>query len=127
MPVSNGQQIQYDIPYFEDQCADVLAAYPQTRNDDAILAVFVWWKFYNEELIYSGDKKSETTAQKGQWLVPLERISFLPSESDISRVRRKLNEQGQFLATDSIVIARRAKQAKVEKEINSPNWDKIFT
>jgi hypothetical protein len=100
----------------------ILRDYPQTRENDVTLAVYVWWKFYRYFLEWEGDASTEGDPQKGRWIVPLEKVPHLPSESDLSRIRRKFNELGLYKATDPAVIARRSRERKVRGTINTSEW-----
>lgn len=106
-------------PSLRSQVEGVLTAQPATRNSDIDLTMWVWYTHYKEKLEWQ-----EAIGQReGRWIVSLSNVRLLPSEDKISRIRRKLQEDGQYPATDPVVIARREKENKVRSTIKTSNWD----
>lgn len=79
-----------------DQVEWALKVWIDARNDDCVLTQLVWKKFYCDYL--RSDEFGEAT------MLPLQNLKKVPSQDAISRVRRKFNEQGQYLPTDPKII-----------------------
>lgn len=94
----------------------VLQKYPQTSNSDVELTLYVWWDFYRS-LIKDVD---------GEKCIPMRLIRELPSEDDMSRIRRKFNEMGKYKATDATVIKRREREKNVESTIKTKDWSQYL-
>ena len=76
-----------------DKVAYCLKNAPATRNSDKSLTIAVWIKFYPHLL---NDKKS----------VELVKLFELPSQDAISRVRRKIQEQGLYPPSLEVALKR---------------------
>ncbi len=68
----------------------VLKKYPETRNCDLVLTKMVWLEWYREFLV-------------GEAL-PLRNLKLVAREDHISRIRRKIQEYGEFLPTIESVV-----------------------
>jgi len=94
----------------EKQVRHVLFEQPETRNCDKELMIGVWKAFYKRFLY------------EDQW-VSLAHITELPGLDSIARIRRKVQEAGDYLPTDEKIARRRAQQAlKVRKNIHTPYY-----
>jgi len=92
----------------KDEVTNVLRDYPATRNDDALLALYVWWRRMPDAFRQIDNK----------WYIEVSSItSGLPREDNIKRIRAFIqNEERQYLPTDLYVLAKRAKRADNWKE-----------
>lgn len=81
---------------------EILAKVEATRNSDVYLTLLVWYSYYRDELKQIEDK----------WYVSFDALQYLPTESKIGRVRRKIQESGKYPPTDPKV----AKERKWEEE-----------
>lgn len=87
---------------------EMLEKYPATRNSDVFLTLTIWHQFYNDQLRQIDDKI----------FVDFYAIQFLPTESAIGRVRRKIQESGKFPPT-SLAVA-------MERKWNEEEWRKAM-
>lgn len=102
----------------KDKVEATLKNYPQTRNSDVELTLFLWVTFYQEHLEWQ---------QEGErWVVDLKMVSRLPSEDKIARFRRKFQELDMYSATDPVVLERRNREKKVKATIVTPHWSEAF-
>lgn len=81
----------------------VLRGSEKARNSDIELTLLVWWSFYQHLVV----------EHEGRKMVALADIRNLPHEDAISRIRRKFQENGDYEATDPVVIERRRKEGRV--------------
>ena len=81
----------------------VLQGSEKARNSDIELTLLVWWSFYKHLVV----------EHEGRKMVALSDIRTLPHEDAISRIRRKFQENGDYEATDPVVIERRSKERRV--------------
>ena len=88
----------------KDHVESVLRDFPDTRNSDVTLTLYVW-------LRVGGDKVFEIDGKEGKF-IRLKDIIGLPSEDKVSRIRRKFQEENKYPATDPIVIQKRSKERK---------------
>lgn len=79
----------------------MLAKYPQTRESDQLLTLYIWAYYYPDKI---------TKDSEGRKLVRLVDILELPREDNVKRIRAKFNEAGKYLPKQAVVIKRR-KQA----------------
>lgn len=87
---------------------NVLIEYPNTRNDDALLTLYVWWR----------ENPDAFREINEQWYVSTSAITKELSREDIiKRIRAFIqNEEGLYLPTDPIVLKKRMKRANNWKE-----------
>jgi len=92
----------------KEEVTNVLTDYPDTRNNDALLAVYVWWK----------RKPSSFKKIEDRWYVDITSVANeLPREDAIKRIRAHIqNDKKQFLPTDNSILAKRAKRASNWRE-----------
>ena len=78
-----------------------LEIHPETRNCDIALTCSVWKEFYGEHLAYA-DFNSRAP-YRGKFFVELEKLSILPREDHIRRIREIIqNKEGRYLPTINI-------------------------
>lgn len=85
----------------KDHVESVLRDLPDTRNSDVTITLYVW-------LRVGGDRVFEIDGKEGKF-IRLKDIIGLPSEDKVSRIRRKFQEEGKYVATDPEVLRRRQK------------------
>lgn len=101
----------------KQQVEEILRDFPQTRDNDRSLVAYLWCTFYSHLLIKPTEKHG--------WQLPIEKIFELPSYDLITRIRRKIQESGQYPATNPVIIERRRKkEKKIHDGINSQQWEK---
>lgn len=61
----------------------ILKEYPDSRNDDILLAQLLWVQYY-QHLLFKNDS--------GKWSIRLATLHELPKNSAIERIRRQLTE-----------------------------------
>ncbi len=76
----------------------ILRDYPQTRSSDKLLLLYVW---HNMGLILTEKQ--------------MEKFMDMPSTETIRRIRQKIQENGQYLATDRIRRERHIKSLEVQQ------------
>lgn len=82
-----------------DKIEKVLQDVPDSRNDDIILTLEIWRRYYSNFLY---------TAKDGNMYVKLDNIKFLPREDHIKRIRAKIqNEYFKYLPTKISVAEQR--------------------
>ncbi len=95
----------------EQRVRHTLENSPHTRNSDKALMVALWRDFYGEFI------------ENNEW-VNLKDITNLPGLDGISRIRRKVQESGEYMPTEEKVARQRARQAgEVRENINSPAYE----
>lgn len=89
----------------KDQVKNILIEFPETRNSDIALTIYIWQKFYGVE-----DS------------IDLSRLYELPSQDNIKRVRAFIqNEQGLYLPTDpEIMRVRGIKEQEWKQDMGYP-------
>lgn len=94
-------------PYrkLKDQALYCLQKYPLTRNCDTKLTNAIWVEFYPSKL----------RNVEGEWLLPLLSRYDMPSQDAVSRIRRKIQESGQYIPTDDKVLLKRRIRAEQVK------------
>lgn len=84
----------------KQQVENLLRDTPQTRNDDVLLTLFVWQRYYGVEQT-----------------IDVQDLFKLPREDNIKRIRATIqNDEGRYLPTDPSVIKKR--------RINEEKWRK---
>jgi len=81
-----------------------LEKHPKTRNSDMLLTRAVWHEFHN----------SKGFMHNGRMAHYDDDLMDLPREDEVSRIRRKVTENGEYLPTDPEVYKQR--------KINEINW-----
>ena len=94
----------------------VLSKNEQARNSDKIL-IELYWKTWDRKFIAENDA--------GDWVL-LRNMVYLTSPESIRRCRQKFQEEGQYPATDPVVIERRNKEKGVRFTINKENFDRYL-
>ena len=74
--------MQHDTSTLRGRVSYCLERYPETRDNDVVLTVALWRTFYSHRI--QGD------------MVRLEDVLQLPREDQISRIRRKFQEDGFY-------------------------------
>lgn len=77
----------------------VLREQPGTRDDDALLTLYVWQLVAPERL-------KDMPGQEGKWIRAKD-VLDLPKEDHISRIRRWFQERGQYPTTNPDVARKR--------------------
>jgi hypothetical protein len=77
----------------------VLREQPSTRDDDALLTLWVW-------LEVAPDKMEAIPGREGKW-VKARNILDLPKEDHVSRIRRWFQERGQYPTTNPYIARKR--------------------
>ena len=85
---------------WESKVIYILEKFPFTRNSDELLYLMLIKIYYPDIL------KKLGVAALHKW-IPEKLAEELPKFETISRIRRKLNEQGLYLPTDPEVLRRR--------------------
>lgn len=85
------------IKNFKKEVENVLRDYPETRNSDIALMVILWKKIYPHKIVLSKNMNL---------CVELYNLEELPRESEIGRIRRKIQEK-MYLPTDEKVARAR--------------------
>lgn len=88
---------------------NILEFVPKTRNSDIELLIIYWQK--------AGVNLSNEQIQK---------IKELPSPDTLTRIRRKIQENGEFPASKSVEDARFAKFKQVKQNIKSEDAEKLL-
>jgi len=83
-----------------------LKDHPKTRDDDAVLTMFIWYLYHQDKLFLKDDI----------WCVELQKIKELPREDACKRYRAKFNENDKYLSEDIRVLKRRKQLDKVWKK-----------
>lgn len=91
----------------KDKVKVILRNYPDTRNSDKLL-VEQYWKTW--------DKDSIASNEYGDWVL-LSNLIKMTNPNTIIRARQKINEEGEFLATEEIVKFRRKREKLVRNSI----------
>ena len=97
------QKFLANLKHLKDRVEYILAKFPFTRNSDELLYLMLLKVFYPDVL-----KKLGVASLHGYF--PEDLASQLPKFETVSRVRRKLNEQGLYLPTDLEVLERRKRK-----------------
>lgn len=79
---------------------NVLKAYPETRNSDKKLIMYVWKLYHDKDFMQDAG---------GKWWIDVDAIMDMPSPESIRRSRQTLQELGMYPATDPEVIKKRQK------------------
>jgi len=87
----------------------LLEEYPESRNDDRYLFV-LYWRTVDEI------KDSSKTVIS---FIPFEEIKRATSPETITRARRKIQENGEYLPTDPKVLDIRMKRSEAMRKIMS--------
>lgn len=85
----------------------ILSEVPKSRDSDVVLTCYLWINFYGEFI-----KKDKDGVA---WL-RLRDMPKLPSEDQIGRIRRKVQEEGRFLPTSKEVALQRGISEEVWKD-----------
>src|SRR3990167_9348170 len=94
-----------------------LEIHPETRNCDIALTCSIWKEFYREHLTYADFNSGPP--YRGKLVVELEKLSILPREDHIKRIRAVIqNKEGQYLPTIWDVAKQRG--------INEEKWKKAL-
>lgn len=100
-----------------DQVKTILREHPATRSDDKKLIVALWWQFNNTSF-----KKHE-----GEYLVNVKDIVYkFPTPESITRCRRKIQEEGMYLADKGTQEQRKDRDDNIRGSINGYNWEENF-
>jgi len=83
----------------------VLRSHPETRDDDALLTLWVWQLVAPARLV-------DFPGQQGKWIRAKD-VLDLPKEDHVSRIRRWFQERGQYPTTNPD-IARKRRQSEDE-------------
>ncbi len=107
----------------KEKVKQILQKYPETRNCDISLTVYLWFEFYPEKINKLEEYLKEAFKSPGaRFTVKSVLIAFLRSvinEDDTRRIRAHVqNEEGLYLPTDPKVI----KQRKIKQS----NWQEII-
>jgi len=89
----------------KSQVEYVLKNYPSTRESDELL----WWMVFKT---FYGDLAKELGKYMSRGYVPKELLDKIPKFETVTRIRRKLNEQGLYLPRNPEVLERRRKAEK---------------
>lgn len=73
---------------------------PITRNDDALLLLSIWSKYYGVKPFF------------GTITIQLNEFFKLPNKDDVKRIRAKFNQMGFYLSDSPEVIKRRQRGVK---------------
>jgi len=98
-----------DLKRVKDKVAWVLEKKPHTREDDTLLVISVWKRFYREEfhdLVFREFSRPD-----------------LPSFESIRRARQKFNEEGLYLPSEEVMKRRGRKIPEVQEDLREFNND----
>ena len=84
-----------DIKTLKKQVAATLEKYPQTRNSDKKLTIYLWLEFY-PQFVRKNDR---------QMYIPIDYIMDLPSQDGIKRVRAHIQNTEKRLLPTSLEVA----------------------
>ena len=82
---------------FKKGVEQILKEYPETRNSDIDLTLTYWWVFNKDKFVQIS----------GAYWIRAQDIRDLPREDQLSRVRRQIQEEGKYPATDEKVAKKR--------------------
>ena len=101
----------------KEKVKQILEDYPQSRNSDTTLVVWLWWRFHTDKF-----KKDDN----GDLWIKASDISKLEHHATIGRMRRKYQEKGLYLS-DKQVAEERARKAKgVQHTINDNSFGERY-
>ena len=80
----------------------ILSTIPETRNDDTLLALQVWHSLRSDLFL-------SLEGREGLYIRAKDLLDHLPNHDNISRIRRKFQEEGKYVATDPEVFRQRQK------------------
>ena len=94
----------------KDKVEYVLKEYPDTRNSDQYLIVMIWWCFNQDSF-------------EGKEYVRVKDVvdKFEKMES-ITRCRRKLQEEGKYPSTGTVLEKRQGEAEDIRQTINHNDW-----
>jgi len=95
------EAVKRDLRTKKEQVADILERFPASRNSDTYMMI-LWLREY-------GDLSVRLP------FIPWEDIEKINFES-LTRARRLLNQDGQYLPTDPRVLERRMRQAEAYRK-----------
>ena len=98
----------------------VLQQFPPTRNNDMALTLRLWAQFYSHLMVRETPHGSQL--EPTEWTVSLRTIMQLPREDQVSRIRRKFQEEGLYLPTDPEVLKKRRLLVRRESQTEPPNY-----
>ena len=100
-----------DIKKISELAEKILSSNKLARNSDVYLVLKGWQ--------YANRAKVITYEEKQGFFIPFENMFGMTSPESLPRARRKLNEQGKYLADDPEVIYKRRQYEKSYKEYYS--------
>ena len=100
-----------DIKKISELAEKILSSNKLARNSDVYLVLKGWQ--------YANKAKIITYEEKQGFFIPFENMFGMTSPESLPRARRKLNEQGRYLADDPEVINKRRQYEKSYKEYYS--------
>ncbi len=98
------------------QVEKVLKEYSKARNSDKWLTYKLWVDNYPSKVFTLERNKIDGTKETKKYFC-VDDMLTLPDEQTITRIRRKFNQQGLYLATDPVILARRQKELKIKQVI----------
>jgi hypothetical protein len=96
----------------KDQVEDILKNYPETRNNDQKLTLYVWMKFSPSKVANFDNKR----------YIEVNDILSLPKEDTIGRHRRKFQEIGKYLADEKVQEMRSERESEMRKEMSTTTY-----
>lgn len=96
-----------------DKVKKILSEFESTRNSDDDLVAKYWWTYYNGALFWD---------DKHGWSLPLNNLPKVLKYDSITRARRTVQENGEYIPTLESVIRKRRlneKKMRLTKNINS--------
>jgi len=100
----------------QNKIEHILKLYPESRNSDIVLMTKLWECFYNNYLLQLN----------GESYLKLSNLYDVPRLDDISRIRRKIqNEERMYLPTDIEILIERARMSRDWKRFlgYAVDWD----
>lgn len=91
----------------KSQVEKILKKYDKAKSSDKWLTYKLWCNEYPGKVVNTPNGKA----------ISFDDMMSLPDEQTITRIRRKFNQQGLYLATDPVILARREKEKRIKKEI----------
>lgn len=80
----------------------ILSTIPDTRDDDTLLALQVWHHLRSDLFL-------SLEGREGLYIRAKDLLDYLPNHDHISRIRRKFQEEGKYVATKPEVLRQRQK------------------
>lgn len=91
----------------------ILEQYPETRDSDQKLIIYLWWYFNKEKMKHDGKN----------WWVKLDDVLDLEKPDSLTRCRRKVQELGHYQASKPVQEQREVYRDEMQHNMPQPGWE----